>query len=117
MIDEATVAELRSELEADRTVQLELLSDYGADPYDERVGDLQLGDEGFADSAQVTEERSEVLGMLEAARTRVHAIDDALHRIADGSYGRCATCGTDIPIDRLRARPASIRCVTCAEAA
>jgi DnaK suppressor protein len=117
-MDDPIVAELRSELESDRTVQLELLAEHGAEPYDEMVTDLGVGDEeGFADSARATEERSETLGMLEAARARVHAIDDALHRIEDGSYGTCADCGTTIPTDRLRARPSAIRCVTCSSAA
>lgn len=41
-------------------------------------------------------------------------IDGALAGIASGTYGTCAGCGSEIPAERLEARPATIRCVTCA---
>jgi DnaK suppressor protein len=31
----------------------------------------------------------------------IEEIDAALHRIVDGTYGRCTRCGVDIPIERL----------------
>jgi DnaK suppressor protein len=33
---------------------------------------------------------------------------------AVASYGRCANCGRDIPLARLRVRPAAELCVACA---
>jgi RNA polymerase-binding transcription factor DksA len=55
-----------------------------------------------ADNAEVTRDLGE-LRELEAARAR----------IADGSYGVCADCGADIPVARLRAQPAALRCIAC----
>jgi len=56
------------------------------------------------DNAEVHRDLAEVRE-LEAARAR----------IADGSYGVCADCGADIPMARLRAQPAALRCVACQE--
>ena len=38
-------------------------------------------------------------------------VEQALARIADGSYGECADCGNPIPYARLAAYPAAKRCV------
>lgn len=43
----------------------------------------------------------------------VDEIDAALHRITDGSYGRCAGCGAEIPVERLEVRPFAAGCVAC----
>lgn len=116
-MDQATLDRLRTELESDRSVQLQLLEEHGADPYSEDVTDIGIEDQSGADAGQATEERSELLGQLEHARQRVHAIDEALARMDEGSYGTCATCGDRIPAERLEARPLSVRCVRCAEVA
>jgi DnaK suppressor protein len=113
-MDESTLASLREELRQDRAHQIEFLEEHGADPYGEEVKDLRVGNDGFADAAQATEERSEVLGHIEAARDRLHRIDEALSRMDEGTYGVCASCGEGIPPARLEARPLSVRCVSCA---
>jgi DnaK suppressor protein len=46
---------------------------------------------------------------------RVEAIDAALGRIVDGSYGTCASCGEAIPQERLEFRPHAVSCVGCAQ--
>jgi len=43
----------------------------------------------------------------------LRAIEAAHDRLADGSYGSCASCGRDIEYDRLRANPAALRCIDC----
>jgi DnaK suppressor protein len=43
----------------------------------------------------------------------IDEIDAALDRIADGSYGRCSSCGVDIPLERLEFRPFASGCVSC----
>jgi DnaK suppressor protein len=116
-MDQDTLDRLRTELEEDRAQHLELLEEQGADPYGESVKDLQVGNDGFADSAQATEERAELLSQIEASRQRIHLIDEALERMDAGKYGVCIDCGTDIPAARLETRPLSVRCVACAERA
>lgn len=75
---------------------------------DPRVpGDSQ---ENASTRAEVT-----VLATLEEGERReVDAIDRALARIAAGTYGLCERCGGTIPVTRLRAMPATPRCLTCA---
>lgn len=113
-MDQDTQEKLREQLEEDRQQQLDQLEEYGADPYGESVKNLGGDEEGFADSGQVTEQRSEALAHIEQARTRLHQIDEALQSMDEGTYGVCADCGEDINPARLEARPLSIRCVDCA---
>jgi DnaK suppressor protein len=40
-------------------------------------------------------------------------IDDALARIAAGTYGACVHCGNPIPPERLELRPFAAGCVGC----
>jgi hypothetical protein len=42
-------------------------------------------------------------------------INDALRRLDEGSYGRCESCGKQIPGARLDAMPFARYCVACAE--
>ncbi len=42
-------------------------------------------------------------------------VEQALARIADGSYGACVDCGRPIPQARLYAYPTATRCVACQE--
>ena len=114
-MDQATLQSLRTELEDDRQLQMDFLDEHGADPYDEAVRDLQISNDGFADSAQATEERSALLGKIDVARHRVQQIDAALDRMDEGTYGLCATCGDPIATARLEVRPLSVTCVSCAE--
>ena len=41
------------------------------------------------------------------------AIHAALTRMDRGTYGRCLSCGTHIPIERLRAEPTASLCRVC----
>ncbi|WP_018913443.1 TraR/DksA family transcriptional regulator [Thiomonas sp. FB-6] len=43
----------------------------------------------------------------------IQAIDAALERLRDGSYGRCPDCGEAIDAQRLLAQPAALRCADC----
>ena len=43
-------------------------------------------------------------------------VEQALARLADGSYGECVDCGSAIPYPRLAAYPTARRCVGCQEA-
>ena len=43
----------------------------------------------------------------------IHAIDSALERVANGTYGTCTECAEPIARERLLAFPAAARCVPC----
>ena len=46
-------------------------------------------------------------------RAKLNAINEALERVEDGSYGKCEECGADIAEGRLVALPFTRLCVTC----
>lgn len=52
----------------------------------------------------------------ERAKREIEAIDQVLTRIETGSYGRCDSCGKDIPAARLQAIPTATTCLPCSEA-
>lgn len=47
---------------------------------------------------------------------RIYEIDNALKRIAEGSYDTCERCGRPINPERLEAKPWATFCITCQEA-
>ncbi len=58
-------------------------------------------------------------GVLEALKAEsmieIAAVENALRRIEDKTYGICTGCGTAIPVGRLKARPHARLCVSCKE--
>ena len=60
-------------------------------------------------------EDDEVLERLgRANQQELRLLNDALKRIADGTYGICAKCGEDISQARLDAVPYALICRDCA---
>ena len=77
-----------------------------ADEVDESSSDNHL-----AETASVTLDR-EIDYSLEENETRVlGAIDSALTRIEEGTYGRCERCGKVIEVERLEALPYATLCI------
>ena len=73
-----------------------------------------LDDEHDPEGATVAFEREQVAALLERAQQQLADLDDALERVATGTYGICEHCGAPIPAERLEAQPATRRCVACA---
>ncbi len=48
--------------------------------------------------------------VLERAETMLDEVDAALGRLAEGSYGLCASCGGRIADERLAAMPTALAC-------
>jgi DnaK suppressor protein len=67
------------------------------------------------DWATADAERYLAIALEERESAELIAIDEALKRIADGSYGLCTDCGTNIATARLHASPTALRCVGCQE--
>lgn len=93
------------------TVRKELI-DLGASPDGSMEVDL---DEGFADAAQTTSERSKIISMVEGLQERLKNVEAALARIESGTYGRCLRCGQEINPERLEAIPSASLCIECAQ--
>jgi RNA polymerase-binding transcription factor DksA len=71
-------------------------------------------DEHDPEGATIGFERAQALALLDQARERLAAVDAALLRLDDGSYGRCVVCGGVIAAARLAARPTAATCIACA---
>lgn len=106
---ESIRAQLQTELESVEHQLQEHGSELDGDGIEVQV------DEGFADSAQATTERSEFLALVDQLRTQRADLVAALQRIDEGTYSKCENCGNDIPFERLEARPTARLCVTCAQ--
>jgi DnaK suppressor protein len=102
-------------LEKQKTSVERQLGDFGAAAADDDVN--VSVNEGFADSAQATAERSQLISMIEGLRSHHADILSAIGRFKDGTYGKCEGCGREIPFERLQARPTARLCVTCKQAA
>ena len=97
MLDEMRAQTMRS-VQQDLTEGREHQKDDGMDTYD------------LASDAR-DQEISVIL--TDRVREKLGAIDEALGRIDDGSYGVCEECGGSIAVERLKARPVTTLCITC----
>ena len=114
-MDGKQLDDARARLVAEKEAVDKQLLDHGV----ELEGDESISvedHEGFADSAQVTAERSQQITLVEQLRTRRSDILDAIQKIEAGTYGKCESCGQEIPAERLEAVPAATLCVTCKQA-
>jgi RNA polymerase-binding protein DksA len=69
--------------------------------------------DNLAETATVTLDREIDYSLEEASNHVLSAIDAALERIEDGTYGTCITCGKPIGEDRLDAIPYAAQCIEC----
>jgi len=103
----------RAKLEDERSRvlgALENLRSENAGSMDDEVDESHF-DNHLAETASVTTDR-EMDYSLEANEARMlEAIDAALGRIEDGTYGRCEQCGEQVEPERLEALPWATLCI------
>ncbi|MES2164521.1 MAG: TraR/DksA C4-type zinc finger protein [Pseudomonadota bacterium] len=56
------------------------------------------------------------LARLAEELAALRSLDAACARLADGSFGRCLSCGAPIAPERLRVQPTAQNCLPCQEA-
>jgi len=66
-----------------------------------------------ADRATQEEEFSLELRTRDRERKLIKKIDDTLDLISSGEYGYCDTCGVEIGLRRMEARPTATQCIDC----
>lgn len=99
----AREAEIRGQLAAIETTSKQ--STAGGIGFGKRVGD----------GTSIAVERMTDVAAHSGLHRELRQIARARAALADGTYGRCEACGGEIGEARLEARPASTRCVRCAE--
>jgi RNA polymerase-binding protein DksA len=79
----------------------------------DETGDLvsSSADQHMADTATETYDRELDYTLEDNSEEVLRAIDEALARIEDGSYGTCRACGKPIGEERLEARPWAVLCI------
>jgi RNA polymerase-binding protein DksA len=70
-------------------------------------------DDHIGDMATITFDRELDYTLEENAEGVLKAIDAALERMDNGTYGRCLNCGQPIAPERLEAIPWATRCIDC----
>jgi RNA polymerase-binding protein DksA len=70
-------------------------------------------DNHLAETATATLDREIDYTLEENSEHVLAAIDSALVRIEDGTYGKCVNCGKDIGEERLAAIPWATHCIDC----
>jgi len=78
-------------------------------------GDLSGYAFHMADQATDLYDREFLLELAEGERETLFALDEAIKRIDEGTYGKCETCGCAITKQRLKAMPEAKNCIECQE--
>lgn len=103
---EAELATVTEELKGLGVHNPQNAEDWIATPTDMDKGEAD--ENVVADRAEELEERSAILADLEK---RYNAINRALAKITDGSYGVCEISGEQIEEERLAANPSARTCI------
>ncbi len=70
----------------------------------------------FADPNDRASQESDIaleLRNRDRERKLIKKIDETLERIREGEYGYCDSCGVEIGLKRLEARPTATLCIDC----
>jgi RNA polymerase-binding protein DksA len=80
---------------------------------DEEVEEIGASDNPLAETATATLGREIDYTLGENSGQVLAAIDSALKRIDEGTYGTCVSCGDQIRYERLEATPWVSLCIDC----
>jgi DnaK suppressor protein len=82
---------------------------------EDETGELVSGsaDQHPADTATETFERELAVTLEDNSESVLGAIERALARIEEGTYGICVNCSKPIPPERLEALPYAELCIDC----
>lgn len=83
---------------------------------DSTVTGMTVPKENFADPtdrASHEANRNFELRIRDREHKLIKKVKKAIKRIEDGTFGLCESCGEDISIARLKARPVTTQCIDC----
>ena len=90
----------------------QVLRELGEDLKEGREGGKQEGMDTY-DLASEERDREISFILTDREREKVQAIQEALDRVENGSYGICESCDSEIAPARLNAMPFTRLCVNC----
>ena len=97
----------RARLQAERAEVAELLADAESGGREDRETEDEEAAGDVSDAAQPLAAEGMDDAIADSLRERLAAIDRALKRLDDGTYGRSVRSGLPIPDERLEADPAA----------
>ncbi|MEW6260922.1 MAG: RNA polymerase-binding protein DksA [Thermodesulfobacteriota bacterium] len=83
---------------------------------EETVSEMATTKENFpdpTDRAALEADRNFMLRIRDRESKLIKKIKNALERIDSGTFGICESCGEEISIERLKARPVTTQCIDC----
>jgi DnaK suppressor protein len=83
---------------------------------DDTVSGMTVANENFpdpTDRASLEADRNFLLRIRDRESKLIKKIKQALDRIENGTYGICESCGEEISVKRLKARPVTTQCIEC----
>ncbi len=83
---------------------------------DDTVSDMTDTNDNFpdpTDRASLEADRNFMLRIRDREHKLIKKIRNALERIENGTFGICDSCGEDISVQRLKARPVTTQCIDC----
>jgi DnaK suppressor protein len=83
---------------------------------DNTVSGMTAPKENFpdpTDRAALEADRNFMLRIRDRESKLIKKIKQALERIENDTYGICETCGGEITVKRLKARPVTSQCIDC----
>ncbi len=101
--------EIRRELERQKNSLLEEAGEIigsGLNPEKENYPDM-------TDQAAAESDQNFTLRLKGREQKLLKKIDEALEKIATNTYGICESCGEEIGLKRLMARPVTTLCIEC----
>lgn len=112
-IEQTVLQELKAKLEVEKArleSELSRIANPTGTPgeYETRFEDIGR-EEG--DSETETEQYIDNIAVESTLEQKLQDVIEALGRVEDGSYGKCAECGEDISLDRLRVYPSAKICM------
>ncbi len=103
---------LKKARETLQEMRAQLLRSVQADIHEGREASKDEGMDTY-DLASDARDREINLILTDRDRDKLQAIDEALARIDEGTYGACESCESDIAEGRLEALPFTRLCITC----
>ena len=83
---------------------------------DDTVSGMTIPKENFpdpTDRASLEADRNFMLRIRDREHKLIKKIKLALERIDGGTFGICESCGEEISVARLKARPVTTQCIDC----
>ena len=83
---------------------------------DDTVSGMTSPKENFpdpTDRASLESDRNFMLRIRDRESKLIKKVKKAIERIENGTFGICETCGEDISIERVKARPVTSQCIEC----